>query len=129
MDCFKLNLPCKKEYVSSARLMATSIAGTAGFDIEQIEDIRLAVGEACNNAVIHSKDQRDIEISLCVSNEQMSITIRDGGVGFTPSETFTLEEEYTGSGLGLFIIDALMDEVSIDSNCNEGTCITMIKKL
>lgn len=128
MDRFTLFIPCKKEYVSTARITATSIAGVVGFDIEKIEDIRLAVGEACNNAVIHSRDQKDIRIQMEYDRSMIRISVRDGGIGFVPKE-ITLDEEYKGSGLGLFIIDSLMDEVNIDSACDEGTCITMVKRL
>ncbi len=53
-DCISLTLPTKSEYVSVARLTASVVANNMGFDIESIEDIKVAVGEACNNAVLHA---------------------------------------------------------------------------
>ncbi len=52
-----LSIPTKSEYVSVARLTSSVIANNMGFDIEDIEDIKVAVGEACNNAVLHTNDK------------------------------------------------------------------------
>ncbi len=130
MDNFKFYIPRKKEYVSCVRHTVTSIAAVAGFDIEKIEDIRLAVGEACNNAVLHSNGSDNIEISLVFDNPKMTISIKDDGDGFDFSkQTYQLDDEYTGSGLGIYIIKSLMDQVDIISEDNKGTCITMVKEI
>ncbi len=130
MDSFKFYIPRKKEYVSCARLTVTSIAAVAGFDVEKIEDIRLAVGEACNNAVLHSNGSDSIEISLVFDSPKITISVKDDGDGFEFDENArTLDDEYNGSGLGIYIIKSLMDDVDITSERNLGTCITMVKEI
>ncbi len=130
MDRFKFYIPRKKEYVSCARLTVTSIAAVAGFDIEKVEDIRLAVGEACNNAVLHSNGSDSIEISLEFDNPRITISVKDDGDGFVlDRENEELDKEYNGSGLGIYIIKSLMDDVNIVSEKNLGTCITMVKEI
>ncbi len=130
MDNFKFYIPRKKEYVSCARHTVTSIAAVAGFDIEKIEDIRLAVGEACNNAVLHSNGSDSIEISLVFDKPKITISIKDDGNGFDfTEESYKLNDKYTGSGLGIYIIKSLMDEVEIISEESTGTCITMVKEI
>lgn len=129
MDFFSLSLPNKKEFVVAARLLATSVAGSANFDMEAIEDIRMAVGEACNNVVIHSAKSDKIDLDIELLEQEMKITVKDHGVGFTRGARNLIDpEQYTGSGLGLFIIDALMDEVILQSGEEHGTIITMTKK-
>lgn len=129
MDFFSLSLPNKKEFVVAARLLATSVAGTANFDLEAIEDIRMAVGEACNNVVVHSAKSDKIDLDIELLEQEMKITVKDHGVGFTRTARNLIDpEQYTGSGLGLFIIDALMDEVILQSGEEHGTIITMTKK-
>lgn len=128
MDKFKIILPNKKEYIISARLAASSIANISGFDIEKVEDIRLAVGEACNNAVIHGSSSENINIELFCDEDKIVIMIKDSGSGFIPGNIEKVDlEYYDGSGLGLFIIQSLMDEVYLDSNDDQGTTIKMIK--
>ncbi len=130
MDRFKFYIPRKKEYVSCARLTVTSIAAVAGFDIEKVEDIRLAVGEACNNAVLHSNGSDNIEISLEFDSPRITISVKDDGDGFVlGNESDVLDKEYNGSGLGIYIIKSLMDDVNIVSEKNLGTCITMVKEI
>lgn len=128
MEIFRLNIPNKKEYVVSARLAATSVAGIHGYDIEKVEDIRLAVGEACNNVVLHSRGSATIDIVIEIEKEFMKISISDQGEGFIPGKISSPDpEDYTGSGLGLYIIDALMDELIVESRQEKGTTIHMIK--
>ncbi len=69
MENITLSLPSKAEYVSVARLTASVIANNMGFNIEEVEDIKVAVGEACNNAVLHGKcdqDRFNLNLSLMV---------------------------------------------------------------
>ncbi len=128
MEIFKLNIPNKKEYVISARLAATSVAGIHGYDIEKIEDIRLAVGEACNNVVLHGRGSKSIEIVIEVDDRRMKITVSDEGKGFVPRDiNAPIPEDYAGSGLGLYIIDSIMDGLVVESEKEKGTTIHMIK--
>jgi hypothetical protein len=43
----RLQLPAHTRFLRLARLTATGVATDAGFDLEQIEDLRLAIDEAC----------------------------------------------------------------------------------
>lgn len=127
MKRFSLTLPSDSKYVIAARLLATSVAGIAGFNVEQIEDIRMAVGEAMNNAVLHSNCNDEVSLDVDVDDSFIQIRVSDHGKGFNPGEVQMDLNNYQGSGLGLFIIDSLMDEVNIDSKNKAGTSITMRK--
>lgn len=127
MKRFSLTLPSDSKYVIAARLLATSVAGIAGFNVEQIEDIRMAVGEAMNNAVLHSNCNDEVSLDVHVDDSFIQIRVSDHGKGFNPGEVQKDLNNYQGSGLGLFIIDSLMDEVNIDSKNKAGTSITMRK--
>lgn len=127
MKRFSLTLPSDSQYVIAARLLATSVAGIAGFNVEQIEDIRMAVGEAMNNAVLHSDCHEEVSLDVDLEDSFIQIKVSDQGTGFNPQEVEQDLDNYQGSGLGLFIIDSLMDEVDIDSNSESGTSITMRK--
>lgn len=47
----ELKIPVRAEYVSIARLTAAGVANRAGFDIEAIEDIKVALSEVCNRII------------------------------------------------------------------------------
>lgn len=130
-DVISIKLPSKAEYVSIARLAASVISNTIGFDVEDIDDIKVAVGEACNNAVLHGKSEEEVyEIAFKLSDDKIHIEVKDNGIGFD-------EEKYEepdlnnlkGNGLGIYIMKSLMDEVDIIANNEDGTVLKLVKYL
>lgn len=127
----KISLPGKPEYVSIARLTASVIANQMGFNIDDVEDIKVAVGEACNNAVLHGKSHEEVfEIQFEVQDGRMVIEVRDNGNGFDLDEYQAPEPgELRENGLGIFIMKTLMDEVEFIPVQNNGTTIRLVKEL
>ena len=128
-DTFKLQLPGKPQYVSTVRMVISSLANSAGFDVEAIEDMKVAVSEACTNVVCHGANGEDLyEVSFELSEEQLSISVQDQGEGYDMN---TYQEPNLDcpkeGGLGLFIIQTLMDEVEMTSEPGQGTKIRMVK--
>jgi len=120
-DNVTLVLPAKSEFVSTARLTASSVANRIGFNIDEVEDIKVAVSEVCNIILSKVGDEiRQYKISFEINSDQLEIT-------FTGSETElgcfegTLEDEY-----GLYIMKALMDSVEL---CNNNHSIVMTKRI
>jgi len=127
-DVVNLSLPSKPEYVSVARLTASFVANKMGFDIEAIEDIKLAVGEACNNAVLHSGSFNTYNLEFIKNDATLVIEVKDFGNGFkVENYTEPKLDDPQENGLGLFIIKSLMDSVSIESIEGSGTKIIMSK--
>lgn len=131
-DIISLTLPNAPEYVSIARLTLSGIANRMGFNIEDIEDLKVAVAEACTNAIKHGcGNDCSYSIEFSVLKDKLRIEIRDGGEGFDYEKLkepdLTRPKE---GGLGLFIIKTLMDEVEIfNNNKSCGTRIIMCKNL
>ncbi len=120
-DRVTLILPAKGEYVSTARLAASSVANRIGFNIDEVEDIKVAVSEVCN--IILSKAGEEISqyrVAFDIDGNKLKIT-------FTGEEfqlkcfSESLENEY-----GLYIMKALMDSVEL---YNEDYSIVMTKKI
>lgn len=127
-ESINISLPSKPEYVSIARLTASFVANQMGFDIESIEDIKLAVGEACNNAILHSGTDNTYNLEFVKELDNLIIEVVDFGNGFDIEKYRKPDaEELQENGLGLFIIKSLMDEVEIESNEGTGTKIKMSK--
>ena len=131
MDCetIKMEIPANPDYVSILRLTTSGIANKLGFSMDDIEDMKVAVSEACSNAVKHSEDNK-VSINFNLLNNGIQIEIIDNGKGYDVDsiETPDLSNPKEG-GLGLFIIQTLMDEVNISSRGNQGTTIKMTKYL
>lgn len=120
-DNVTLILPAKSEYVSTARLTASSVATRVGFNIDEVEDIKVSVSEVCN--IILSRTDKKISqyrISFDIIANNLKIT-------FT-AENSTLDcfEESIENEYGLYIMKALMDSVEL---CNDDHSIVMTKKI
>nr|WP_261813654.1 ATP-binding protein [Paraclostridium bifermentans] len=117
------------EYVSIIRLTVSGIANKIGFSLDDIEDIKVAVSEACTNAIKHSLDDKFL-VQFSVLENGLTIEVEDKGTGY---DVESLQEpdlkNPKESGLGLFIIKTLMDEVSTISNSDVGTRVKMTKYL
>ena len=128
-DEVSMFIPAKSEYVGVVRLTAAAISNKIGFNVEDIQDIKVALSEACSNAIRYSK-QDTFKLTFYVGNDNLRIMVSDDGEG---CDTQNIDEPDLDnpkeSGLGLFIIKSLMDEVSIESDEGEGTVINMIKFL
>ncbi|MDR0885803.1 MAG: ATP-binding protein [Clostridiales Family XIII bacterium] len=130
-DKLKIKIPIKSEYVSTVRLTISSVAARVGFDVEALDDIKVAVSEACSNVILHGTDQDEFySVEVEVLDDKLIISVLDNAGGFD-LETYcepVLDDPKQG-GLGIFIMRALMDEVSVHSEPGEGTIIRMSKYL
>ena len=128
-ETIKMEIASNPQYVSVIRFTTSGIANKIGFCLEDIEDIKVAVSEACTNAIKHSLDNK-FSVEYTIFENGLTITIIDSGKGYdVDSIDVPNLEEPKESGLGLFIIQSLMDEVEIKSNINYGTVIKMTKYL
>ena len=133
-DILRLSIPGKPEYVGTVRLAISSLANCAGFDIEAVEDIKVAVSEACTNVVCHSSVSKEdaYEVACEVGDGRITISVVDraGGYDMAKYQKPVMDCECPKEGgLGIYIIKALMDEVDIFSEIGIGTSIKMVKYL
>ena len=74
-DSILLNIPSKPDYIGLVRLASSSISNKCGLNIDEIEDIKVAIGEACTNSFILSgKDNINIEFQI--ENEKLELALR-----------------------------------------------------
>jgi serine/threonine-protein kinase RsbW len=100
-------------------------------DASVIYDVVLAAEEAFINAVGHA-EVRDglIRLTARVSDGEASVEIRDGGRGFAlrRSDTPPVPDVRRDHGRGVFLMESLMDEVSVSSG-RGGTVVRMVRRL
>ena len=129
-DKLKFVIPGKPEYISMVRLAVGSIADTAGFDYEEIEDIKTAVSEACKNITCHGSEgfAEEYEVECIVEKDRIQITVRDTSEGHNLKKLKKPCLDCPNEGnLSLYVINTLMSDVEIIKEENCKNTIKMIK--
>lgn len=126
-DLISMNMSVNPDFISVIRLTLSGVASRIGFSLDDIEDMKVCVSEACTNAIKHSKKD-EFQVKFYVYPDRLTIEVLDDGIGYDIDSLASpdLKNPKT-SGLGIFIIKTLMDEVEIKSCDKCGTIIKMTK--
>lgn len=71
-----LGFPARPQPVRLARLVSAAVAGSVDASIDDIEDLRIAVGEACAILVGHATTDGRVEITIAVGSDSMTFDSR-----------------------------------------------------
>ncbi|MEM6794196.1 MAG: ATP-binding protein [Acidobacteriota bacterium] len=134
MQQITLTLPMIQNMELTASKTAGALGEHIGMSRDKIDEVKMAVVEACINAFEHSRaPDREVYMLLKVLGEDadprgLAITIQDKGIGFLPDEASDPQPPQVPvkRGHGLRIINGLMDDVEIQSD-SSGTTVTMTK--
>lgn len=130
-ELVELRIPSRAEWVALARLAAATVANRVRFSIEEIEDVKLAVAEACTAVIQHEGHGEYIALTCEALGDSLRIRVHDSGRhGMQAADRQGMNfEEARIAGLGIFLIRTLMDEVSYDVHPQHGTDLLMVKRL
>ncbi|OMP66805.1 anti-sigma B factor RsbW [Domibacillus epiphyticus] len=136
-DYIEMKIPAKPEFVGVTRLTLSGIASRMGFSYETIEDLKIATSEAITNAVQHAYkgEEGEVLIGFGMHSDHLEVVVSDNGKSFDFYETKKALGPYNDQsaeflregGLGLYLIETLMDEVKVHQN--EGITLFMTKYL
>jgi serine/threonine-protein kinase RsbW len=127
-----LKLTSSLESVDKVESTAENFAALAGFDEDTAGNIAMAVREAAVNAILHGNaynPAKNITATFEANSDALIVRIADEGSGFDPTrvpDPLASENILRGSGRGIFLIKAFMDEVHF-RQLNPGTELTLIK--
>jgi serine/threonine-protein kinase RsbW len=121
-----LVLPSSPEYVMLARLVAGQVGRLAGFESEDIYDLKLAVTEAATNVIRHAAVE-NYEVEYRALPQVVEVTVTDGGGGFQVADLAGEPDDQ--GGFGLTVIRNLMDELALDSTEGGGTRLKMVRRV
>jgi serine/threonine-protein kinase RsbW len=118
-----LTLSNQPENVLLVRETLSGMAQTVGVDGVELNDIRTAVTEACNNVVLHAYEGGEglLQIELFVAADSVEVVVRDHGTGIKPH----IRDEDDALGIGLSIIQALAPRVEFKDVAGGGTEVRM----
>ncbi|MCL5773811.1 MAG: ATP-binding protein [Firmicutes bacterium] len=124
----ELRVPASSEFMKVIRLVLAGIGNTLGFNAEDIEDIKIAVGEACYNAFRKEPEAGDcILIKSAFDEKKLTITIiQKPAKGGFPS-LLSLKDPVE-KGIGIILMKHLMDQVKYVCD-DSGIQITLVKNI
>ena len=133
----EVSLPNKVGYERIAMACCASFAGMIGFVPERIEDLKSAVAEACINAMQHGNKWRPearVVVNMNFRDDTFTVSVMDQGDGMPEVPEFPgivriIEEEEPTRGLGVFMIQQLVDRVKFNQTTTEGHVVTLEIKL
>ena len=133
----ELGIPARAEYVALARLVVSSLASSRrDLADDRIDDLKVAVSEACTNAIEAHRDSGtgdNVTISCIEFDDKLIVRITDQGEGFDPSSlpehppVTDPERLNFERGLGIPLIRTLVDDVEIESG-PQGTDIRLVMR-
>ncbi|MDP9039489.1 MAG: ATP-binding protein [Acidobacteriota bacterium] len=126
-------LGCEKVAMNTA----ASLARQMGFSDERIEDLKTAVAEACINAMEHGNklDERlPVGVMLSMNSDALEVKVTDEGRGPqghapAPDIDRKMHEEEGARGMGMFLIESLVDEVEWVRCTRSGSYARMVIRL
>jgi serine/threonine-protein kinase RsbW len=133
-----LSFPARAEYLILARLALAGMSRAVAIPEETLADLKLAVTEACGNAVRHAyaDDQSDgvVRVAIEASDREIVIAVEDDGIGPQSRASGDGEDPDSGevgeSGMGLAIIEAIADQLQVGPATPQGgTRLTLRKQL
>lgn len=140
----RLVIPCQPEFIGLARLAAAGIAHRLNLDVEQADDLKLAVTEACGFLLSRGGESAGstIEVEWSFGDEELSVQVRRAGIAGAANASPPTQGEIraeieqnqdnaksknpTDAEIGLFLIHALMDVVT---EIDDGTGLLMTKAI
>jgi len=126
-----LTIPSRPEYVGVARLAILGVASRMRFSYDEVEDIRLAVGEACTRSIDRlngsAGDGQPIGIRCLIDANRLTIEVRSAmpKTAAPPAEADSPDAE---KGLSDVLIRILMDEVDSEERADEGMYVLRMVK-
>ncbi|MEV6571823.1 ATP-binding protein [Streptomyces sp. NPDC051577] len=132
MATVELRFSAQPEHVRTARLVAAAVARRAGVEEAVLDEVRLAVGEACSRAVgLHRSNGLTGPVRVVLTEEEkvFSIEVGDDVPGPAGGSTeavsgiaAALDPDNEGEDeMGLAVISGLVDDVEVTSGEAGGT--------
>ena len=129
-----VTIPAKPEYVCVARLAAAAVAARRAFTYDEIEDLKIAVSEACNTLIAATgTPRRPLTLHVVPRRDDLEIWIEAQGAKLDMDLDVTSDDEMAGpldeGKLGIFLMQCLVDEVDIrHTGAQGGVMLRLVKR-
>ncbi|MGH8939520.1 MAG: ATP-binding protein, partial [Actinomycetes bacterium] len=135
MATVELRFSALPAHVRTARLVAAAVARRSGVDEAVLDEVRLAVGEACSRAVhLHRRycPDRPVMVTLVDDDRVFRVAVTDEAPADDDETSFEdltatadLEAETVPPGVELAVISGLVDDVAVEPGQLRGVVVRM----
>jgi len=123
-------LPQEAQTVAVSRAVVREGLLALGVTQECVDDICLALSEACTNVVDHAVAEDEYEVRLRADEDRCFLSVKNTGPGFDAGSLGdTLPDPSSARGRGVAIMHAVMDHVAFGSEPEAGTIVHLVKTL
>lgn len=123
VETIALSVPARSEFLRIVRLVMAAIGSASALDVEQIDDIKTAVGEAFNTFC--PSDGHPLSLRVAVTPRRLIIEMSQrlgGGLARFHSMDPSMEK-----GIGILLMKHLMDEVEYRTDADQ-TRVRLVKR-
>ena len=133
MERVLVNIPSNPIFERVVRASADELGQVIGLSPERVEDLKLAVSEAVNNAIDHGNRREAaklVEVIFALDADKLEVRIRDQGEGADRIDFSrkVVEEQNLDIGMhrgfGMYLISALVDDYEVSSS-QHGNVMTL----
>jgi serine/threonine-protein kinase RsbW len=118
----ELSLPARAENIALIRHAFGALGEAVAVEEQQLDDMRLAITEACANVVVHAYAGREpgpLLLDATLHEDELTVVVRDEGPGIAP------HPDSPGLGLGLPLIASLSESVELGRDEQDRTEVRM----
>lgn len=134
----EVRLPSVLGFEKVAMGTAASAARLMGFSEDRVEDLKTAIAEACINAMEHGNcfnENLRVSVTLTLTDDALEVRVADRGTGMSrpmvpPNIDRKMHGDEPARGLGMFLIQSLVDEVEwVTSAPGGGSYVRLVIRL
>ncbi|HET6562578.1 MAG TPA: ATP-binding protein [Marmoricola sp.] len=122
-------LPSESGSVPVVRRLAAQALRAFGVHGEDIDDVQLAITEACGNVIDHVSETDTYEVRFALAADRCAISVLDQGEGFDATVVPEDMDVTAEDGRGLALMRALVDTLAFRSEPHDGAVVHMVKNL
>jgi anti-sigma regulatory factor (Ser/Thr protein kinase) len=126
---FTVRLPVDSHSVPFVRGLCRKALDHLQVGKDTVEEIVLALTEACANVVEHSGDGNDYEVAVRIDDDTCRISVWDEGAGFELPDLSQPVDPTADGGAGLVLMRALVDELAFERDPDGRHRVTLEKRL
>jgi serine/threonine-protein kinase RsbW len=133
----EVSLPSILGYERIAMECSASLAEFIGFSADRVDDLKTAVAEACMNAIEHGNRFRPdarVLVTMNFEDDAFTVSVMDEGPGIPelpekPDIEQKIQQKETPRGLGIYLMQQLVDQVQFNEVTDGGHTVKMMIKM